>query len=140
MASERERNQQIIDEFRANDGRVGGRFEGRSLLLLHHVGARSGAEYVNPLVYLSVDGSYAVFATNSGYANHPGWYHNVRANPSTTVEVGTQTIDVVARETQGDERESVWARQVGAFPAFADLQAKTSRLIPVIVLDPAAAS
>ena len=135
-ASERERNQEIIDEFRANDGRVGGHFEGRTLLLLHSRGARSGAERVNPLMYLALDGSYAVFATNSGYANHPGWYHNLRAHPSASVEVGTRAVDVTAREAEGQERARIWARQVEVAPAFAELQAKTSRLIPVLLLEP----
>jgi len=136
VASERERNQEIIDEFRANDGRVGGHFEGRTLLLLHSRGARSGAERVNPLMYLALDGSYAVFATNSGYANHPGWYHNLRAHPSASVEVGTRAVDVTAREAEGQERARIWARQVEVAPAFAELQAKTSRLIPVLLLEP----
>ena len=136
MASEHERNQEIIDEFRANDGRVGGHFEGRTLLLLHSIGARSGAERVNPLMYLALDGSYAVFATNSGYANHPGWYHNLRAHPSASVEVGTRAVDVTAREAEGEERARIWARQVEVAPAFAELQAKTSRLIPVLLLEP----
>ena len=136
MASEHERNQEIIDEFRANHGRVGGHFEGRTLLLLHSIGARSGAERVNPLMYLAVDGSYAVFATNSGYVNHPGWYHNLRAHPSASVEVGTRAVDVTAREAEGEERARIWARQVEVAPAFAELQAKTSRLIPVLLLEP----
>ena len=136
MASERERNQEIIDEFRANHGRVGGHFEGRTLLLLHSIGARSAAERVNPLMYLAVDGSYAVFATNSGYANHPGWYHNLRAVPSATIEVATRTIDVTAREAEGEERARIWARQIQVAPAFAELQSKTSRLIPVLLLEP----
>jgi deazaflavin-dependent oxidoreductase (nitroreductase family) len=136
VASERERNQEIIDEFRANDGRVGGHFEGRTLLLLHSIGARSGAERVNPLMYLALDGSYAVFATNSGYANHPGWYHNLRAHPSASVEVGTRAVDVTAREAEGEERARIWARQIEVAPAFAELQAKTSRLIPVLLLEP----
>lgn len=136
MATERERNQQIIDEFRANDGKVGGHFEGRPLLLLHHVGAKSGVERVNPLVYLPLDASYAVFATNSGEERHPGWYHNLRANPSTTVEVGSRAIAVVAREAEGAERREIWSRQVETAPAFAELQAKTVREIPVLVLDP----
>jgi deazaflavin-dependent oxidoreductase (nitroreductase family) len=136
VASEHERNQEIIDEFRANDGRVGGHFEGRTLLLLHSIGARSGAERVNPLMYLALDGSYAVFATNSGYANHPGWYHNLRAHPSASVEVGTRAVDVTAREAEGEERARIWARQIQVAPAFAELQAKTSRLIPVLLLEP----
>jgi len=136
MASERERNQEIIDEFRANGGNVGGHFEGRTLLLLHHFGARSGAERVNPLMYLPVDGSYAVFGTNSGHPNHPGWYHNLLAHPSATVEVGTVAFDVLARQAEGEERELIWSRQVEVAPAFAELQAKTSRRIPVMVLQP----
>jgi deazaflavin-dependent oxidoreductase (nitroreductase family) len=136
VATERERNQQIIDEFRANSGKVGGYFEGRTLLLLRHIGARSGTERVNPLVYFPLDGGYAVFATNSGYANHPGWYYNLRAVPSATIEVGTSSIAVRAREAEGDERASIWSRQIEVAPAFAELQAKTSRQIPVLVLEP----
>jgi deazaflavin-dependent oxidoreductase (nitroreductase family) len=136
VAGERERNQEIIDEFRANGGKVGGHFEGRTLLLLHTIGARSGAERVNPVIYLAVGDNYAVFATNSGYANHPGWYHNLRAQPSATVEVRTSTVDVTAREAEQEERDAIWSRQIEVAPAFAELQAMTSRLIPVMVLQP----
>ena len=140
MASERERNQHVIDEFRASGGKVGGHFEGRTLLLLHSIGARSGAERVNPLMYLPVDGGYAVFATNSGYANHPGWYYNLRAVPSATIEVGKAMIAVTARETEGDERGVIWSRQIEVAPAFADLQANTPRVIPVVMLEPVASA
>ena len=136
MASEREYNQRIIDEFRANEGRVGGHFEGRRLLLLHSVGAKTGAERVNPLMYQAVGGGYAVFGTNDGASRHPGWYHNLLAHPTATIEVGTTTIDVTAREADEEERASIWSRQMQSATAFAEYEGMTSRRIPVVILEP----
>jgi deazaflavin-dependent oxidoreductase (nitroreductase family) len=131
-------NQTIIDEFRANDGRVGGRFEGRPLLLLHHTGARSGVERVNPLAYQALeDGSWAVFGSKGGGPTNPDWYHNLRRNPRATIEVGTETHHVVARVADGEERERIWTRQKELMPGFADYERTTSRQIPVVVLEPA---
>src|SRR4029077_20693415 len=95
-------NARIIDEFRANEGRVGGGFQGTPLLLLHHTGARSGASRVNPLAYLADGGRYVIFASKGGAPTDPAWYHNLRAHPATTIEVGTETLDVVASEATGD--------------------------------------
>ena len=95
--------QGTIVEFRANAGKVGGRFEGTPLLLLHHVGAKSGTERINPLMYVTVDNGYAIFASKGGSDTNPGWYHNLKAIPEATIEVGTQTESVRAREAEGDE-------------------------------------
>jgi len=130
-------NQQIIDEFRANQGKVGGGFEGAPMLLLHHRGAKSGTERVNPVVYQSDGGNYVVFGSKAGAPDNPAWYHNLMANPETTVEVGTDTISVRAREAVGDERERLWNRQKELMPGFAEYEQKTTRRIPVIVLEPA---
>jgi deazaflavin-dependent oxidoreductase (nitroreductase family) len=133
-----DRNQHIIDEFRANGGRVAGSFEGRTLLLLHHRGAKTGAERVNPLAYqrLSED-SVAVFASKGGAPTNPAWYHNVVANPDVTVELGTETYEAKARVAGSDERATIWERQKGDWPGFADYDEKTKgiREIPVVVLE-----
>jgi deazaflavin-dependent oxidoreductase (nitroreductase family) len=130
-------NARVIEEFRANQGRVGGPFEGSPLLLLHHSGARSGTPRVNPLVYLPDGDRYVVFASKAGAPTNPHWYHNLKANPRVSIEVGTDTIDVVASEATGDERERLFRRQVERSPQFAEYQDKTDRVIPAIVLAPA---
>lgn len=131
-------NQQIIEEFRANDGKVGGMFEGALLLLLHHVGAKSGTERVAPLMYQPLDNGYAVFASYAGADRNPAWFHNLMANPETQVEVGTDTVKVKARVATGDERDQIWSRQKAERPQFAEYERKTSRdEIPVVVLEPA---
>lgn len=130
------RNEGIIEEFRSNDGIVGGAFTGKPVLLLHHVGAKTGTERVSPLMYQAVDGGYAVFASKGGAPVNPGWYHNLLANPVTKVEVGTDTVAVEARETTGDEYERIWAKQKTDWPQFAGYEEKTSReRIPALVLD-----
>lgn len=129
-------NAQIIEEFRANAGRVGGAFAGTSLLLLHHVGARSGKARVNPVAYLQDGGRYVIFASKAGAPANPAWYHNLKAHPEVSVEVGTETINVVASEATGAERERLFSAQVERSPQFAEYQAKTDRLIPVIILTP----
>ncbi|MBA2447351.1 MAG: nitroreductase family deazaflavin-dependent oxidoreductase [Chloroflexi bacterium] len=134
--SEQEFNQQVIGEFRANEGRVGGQFEGAPVLLLHHTGAKSGARRVSPLMYQTVGDSYAVFASNAGQATHPAWYHNLLAHPSTSIEVGPATIDVSARVADEEERASIWDRQKQRYPGFADYEAGTTRQIPVVLLEP----
>lgn len=134
-------NAQIIEEFRANGGRVGGPFEGVTLLLLHHTGAKSGSRYVNPLAYQADDGRYVVFASKGGAPTNPAWYYNLKANPDTAVEVGTETIPVHAEEARGEERDRLYHTQAERVPAFADYEQKTGgRVIPVIVLDPRRAS
>ena len=137
MTDERSFNERIIAEFRAGEGEVGGPFEGRSLLLLHHVGALSGTARVNPVEYLAVGDSYAIFGSNDGSEHNPRWYYNVLANPNLTIEVGTSTIAVAAREVSGPERMQIWARQKELRPIFAEYEEGTSRQIPVLVLDPA---
>jgi deazaflavin-dependent oxidoreductase (nitroreductase family) len=129
-------NDQIIEEFRANQGRVGGRFEGNPLLLLHHTGAKSGKSLVNPLAYLSDGGRYVVFASKGGAPTNPDWYHNLKAHPNTTIEVGTDTIDVVASEATGEERERLFRIEAERVPQFAEYQKQIERLIPLMVLTP----
>ena len=129
-------NQQIIDEFRANEGAVGGQFEGAPMLLLHSTGRRSGAERVNPMMYQQVDGDYAVFASAAGADKNPDWYHNLVAHPDISIEVGTRTVRVRARDLPRDERDPIWETQKERYPGFAEYEAKTSRVIPVLLLEP----
>lgn len=130
-------NAQIIEEFRANAGKVGGQFEGAPLLLLHHTGARSGTERVAPLAYQRVGDAYAVFGSKGGAPAHPHWYLNLVANPDTVVEVGAETVPVRARVAEGEERERIWAKQKELMPGFADYEASAgTRVIPVVVLEP----
>ena len=131
-------NASIIEEFRANAGKVGGPFEGASLLLLHTTGARSGAERVNPLVYSTDGDNLIVFASKGGAPTDPDWYHNVVAHPDVTAEVGTETVALRARVAEAAEREALWSRQKERMPNFADYEARTNRQIPVIVLEPVA--
>jgi deazaflavin-dependent oxidoreductase (nitroreductase family) len=128
-------NAAIIDEFRANGGKVGGQFEGAPMLLLHTTGARTGRERVNPVVYASDGDNLVIFASKGGAPTHPDWYHNLVANPEVTVEVGAGTVPVRARVADGDERERLWSRQVEVMPGFAEYQSKTDRTIPVVVLE-----
>lgn len=131
-------NAPIIEEFRANEGRVGGSFEGASMLLLHTTGAKSGQPRVNPLVYLPDGDRYVVFGSKGGAPTNPDWYHNLIANPDVTIEVGTSTIAVRAREITGPERDELYARQVERRASFAEYPKKTDRLIPAIALEPRA--
>ena len=129
-------NENIIEEFRSNGGKVGGFFEGRDLLLLHHVGAKTKTERISPLAYLEVDGGYAIFASKGGADTNPDWLHNLRAHPDTKIEVGSETIAVTAREAEGEERARIWEKQTSAWPQFGDYEVKTARpYIPVIVLE-----
>jgi deazaflavin-dependent oxidoreductase (nitroreductase family) len=130
-------NSKIIEEFRANGGKVGGPFEGGPLLLLHTTGAKSGQQRVNPVMYQQVAGGYAVFASKGGAPVNPDWYHNLLAHPNVQAEIGTRTVDLVARVAESEERERIWAAQKAANPGFADYERQTSRQIPVIVLEPA---
>lgn len=130
-------NRTIIQEFRANDGKVGGAFRGAPLLLLHTTGARSGRERVNPVMYQDLSGgSVAVFASKGGMPTHPDWYHNLVAHPDVTAELGTGTRRFRARTAAGDERDRIWTRQKADYPGFADYESKTERVIPVVVLEP----
>ena len=133
-------NSQIIAEFRANAGKVGGPFEGMPMILVHHKGRTSGAERVNPLVYLPLDdGRMAIFASKAGAPDDPDWYRNLVANPDTVVEVGSDTLPVRVREAQGAERDAIFDRQKRAAPGFAEYEQKAApRVIPVLVLEPVA--
>jgi deazaflavin-dependent oxidoreductase (nitroreductase family) len=129
-------NQKIIEEFRANAGKVGGDFAGAPLLLLHTVGARSGREHVTPVMYQDLGGAVAVFASKAGAPTNPDWYHNLLANPEVSAEIGSETRRLRARTAAGDERDHIWSKQKRDYPGFADYEAKTSREIPVVVLEP----
>ena len=128
-------NQKIIEEFRANDGVVGGPFEGAPMLILHTTGARSGQPRVSPLTYRLDDDRLVVFASKGGAPTHPDWYHNLVANPRASVEAGTDTFEVSARVAEGDERERLWTLQKAERPAFGDYEGKTDRQIPVVILE-----
>ena len=127
-------NKKIIAEFRENDGKVGGPFAGATLLLLHHVGARSGAERVSPLAYFPDGDRMLIIASAAGSPKNPDWFHNLKAHPRVTVEVGTETFPVVAGELEPEERDRVWRRITEVAPGFAEYQTKTSRVIPVVAL------
>jgi deazaflavin-dependent oxidoreductase (nitroreductase family) len=129
-------NAQIIEEFRANEGRVGGMFESMPLLLLHNTGAKSGTERINPVAYLKDGDRYVVFASKGGAPTNPGWFHNLVAHPETTIEVGTDALDVVASEAEGEERQRLFDAQKQRVPQFAEYEQQTTRQIPVVVLTP----
>ena len=128
-------NQQITDEFRANGGRVGGQFAGAPMLLLHHIGRKSGTERVNPMMYRPVGDAWAVFASAAGADKHPDWYLNLVEQPDVSIEVGTDTVGVHARALGRDERDPIWEAQKQDYPGFADYERKTDRVIPVVLLD-----
>lgn len=131
-------NTNVIEEFRKNEGRVGGAFDGAALLLLHATGRKTGKERVNPLAYLPDDGRWVVIGSKGGALTDPDWVRNLEANPDAVIEVGTETIPVRATKTlrEGPEREELYARQVARMPGFAEYEEKTKgiRKIPVIVL------
>jgi deazaflavin-dependent oxidoreductase (nitroreductase family) len=131
-------NRAIIEEFRANGGKVGGSFEGAPVLLLTSTGAKSGQRRTTPLMYMPDGERMVIFASKGGAPTNPGWYHNLRANPSATVEVGTDTVDVDAAVTSGEERERLFKRQAELYPQFAEYAEKTTREIPVVALTPGA--
>jgi deazaflavin-dependent oxidoreductase (nitroreductase family) len=131
-------NAGVIEEFRANEGRVGGPFEGAPMVLLHHTGRKSGIERVTPLVYLpgETDGEIVIFASKAGAPEHPDWYRNLIAAGRTTVEVGTETYEATVTEVTGEERDALFAAQVERMPGFAEYAEKTAgvRVIPVLRL------
>jgi len=129
-------NAQTIAEFRRNHGKVGGTFEGAHLLLLHHIGARTGKPRVNPVMYLKDGDRYVIFASKGGAETNPDYYHNIKAHPDIQIEVGDETINVHAKEITGPERNRLYARQASLYPAFAEYQRQTTRIIPVIELTP----
>jgi deazaflavin-dependent oxidoreductase (nitroreductase family) len=127
-------NRAVIEEFRANDGRVGGQFDGADMILIHHVGARSGQVRVNPLVYFPDGDRMIIVASKGGSPEHPAWYHNLKANPKITVEVGTESFPVAVTEITCAEREALWARIIEERPGFAEYQRNTTRVIPLLAL------
>jgi deazaflavin-dependent oxidoreductase (nitroreductase family) len=128
-------NTKVIDEFHANEGRVGGYFAGAPMILIHHIGAKSGTVRVNPLVFFKQpDGSMLIVASKGGAPTNPDWYHNLKANPRFEVEVGTETFTVEAEELSLDERARVWPQIVRERPGFADYEKKTTRVMPVFRL------
>ena len=130
-------NKNIIEEFRANGGKVGGNFDGAPLLLLHTIGAKSGLERVNPVMYQDLgDGRIAVFASKAGTDTHPDWYHNLVANPDVTAEIGTEARSFRSRTATAAEREPIWSKQKQDYSGFADYETRTSREIPVVILEP----
>lgn len=134
MTNANDFNQRIIEEFRANEGKVGGRFAGAPMLLLATTGAKSGKRRINPLVYLPDGDRFVIIASKGGAPANPDWYYNLLANPETTIEVGTETVPVRAEVLTGEERDRLYAKQAAGRPAFAEYQAKTKRRIPVIAL------
>jgi len=127
-------NQQIIEEFRASGGKVGGNFEGVPMLLLTTTGAKSGQPRTSPLVYLDDGDRWLIFASAAGADHHPAWYHNIVAHPEVTIEVGPDRIHAIAVPLEGAERDEAYARQVAVMPGFGDYEKKTDRTIPVIAL------
>jgi deazaflavin-dependent oxidoreductase (nitroreductase family) len=127
-------NQQVITEFRANQGKVGGQYATRPLLLLTTTGAKSGRTHTTPLAYTKDGERLVVIASFGGGPRNPAWYHNLVANPEATVEVGSERFRVKATVATGEERQRLYSRQAEQMPAFAEYQKKTSRQIPVIVL------
>jgi deazaflavin-dependent oxidoreductase (nitroreductase family) len=127
-------NQGIIDEFRANGGKVGGQFAGAPLLLLTTTGAKSGKARTSPIMYLADGDRLLVFASKAGAPTNPDWYHNLVANPVATVEVGAERYDVKASVLTGEDRDRSYARQAELYPGFAEYEAKTTRTIPVVAL------
>ena len=127
-------NAGIIEEFRANDGKVGGMFEGAPLLILHTTGAKSGLPREIPLMYLDYDDKLFVFASKAGAHSHPDWYYNAKTNPSVAIEIGTDRVDKTAVEVNAADRDVIYAEQAGRFPQFAEYASGTDRVIPVIEL------
>jgi deazaflavin-dependent oxidoreductase (nitroreductase family) len=127
-------NAKIISEFRATQGRVGERYHGRPILLLHHVGARTGLVRVNPLVFMPEDDRLVVVASAGGRPANPAWFHNLKAHPDATAEIGTDTVRVKAVEILGDDYAQTWPRMVEWLPVFAEYQARTTRRIPLVAL------
>jgi len=135
MSDLNERNKMIIDEFRANEGKVGGPFEGKTLLLLHTKGAKSKQERINPVACIKDGERFAVIASKGGAPTHPDWYHNVVADPQVTVEVETEKFQARATVAEEPERSRLYEKMVAVMPGFDDYRRGTTRVIPVIVLE-----
>ena len=127
-------NRGIVEEFRANGGKVGGPFEGGTLLLLHTTGAKSGQPRLSPLAYLTIDDKMLIVGSYAGAPKNPAWVHNIRANHRAHIEVGTESYDVDVRELPDDERDAAYPKLTEVAPVFAEYQAKTTRSIPLFEL------
>ena len=129
-------NQATIDEFRANAGKVGGYFAGKTLLLLHTVGAKSGLERINPTAYVIDGDRIVIIASKGGAPTNPDWYYNILAHTLVTVEVGTDQFQASAAVASEPERSRLYSKMVAMMPGFAEYERKTTRVIPVIILTP----
>jgi deazaflavin-dependent oxidoreductase (nitroreductase family) len=127
-------NSNVVTEFRENGGKVGGMFAGMPILLVHHIGAKSGTERVSPVAYLADGDRIFIFASKGGADENPAWYHNLVANPTVTAELGTETFQVTAVVLTGAERDEIFAKQAAAVPQFGEYEKKTTRTIPVVEL------
>ena len=127
-------NTNIINEFRANGGKVGGPFDGAPVVLITTTGAKTGRRRTNPLVYTTDGDRVVIIASKAGAPTNPDWYHNLKANPDVTVEIGDETFEATAEEATGDERDRLFNAQAEAMPGFKDYETKTTRRIPVMVL------
>src|SRR6266498_4438994 len=136
MSEVNDRNKKIIDEFRANNGKVGGRFDGKTLLLLHTKGAKTHQERINPVAYVKDDGRFVVIASKGGAPTNPNWYYNLVTNPDVSVEVGTEKYKVHAAVAEEPERTRLYDKMVEMMPGFDDYRRNTKRKIPVILLTP----
>ena len=134
MSDPNDWNQKTIDEFRANAGKVGGMFAGKTLLILHTVGAKSGQERVNPVAYVADGDRLVIIASKGGAPTNPAWYYNILAHPLVTVEVGTQQFQAQAAIASDPERTRLYNQMVDMMPGFAEYRRKTTRVIPVITL------
>ncbi len=135
MSELNEYNKQVITEFRANEGKVGGQMENMPVILLTMTGAKSGRTITKPLVYTTDGERIVVIASFAGAPHHPGWYHNLVANPEVTLEIGTERFRARAEVTSGEERQRLFDAQAAQMPIFHDYQKKTSRQIPVVVFN-----
>jgi deazaflavin-dependent oxidoreductase (nitroreductase family) len=134
VADMKEFNENLIAEYRATDGKVGGQFANSPLMLLTTTGAKSGQAHTTPVVYTTDGDRLVIIASKAGAPTNPAWYHNLVTHPTATVELGTEKFDVDAEVTNGEERDRLYSHQAELMPAFADYQAKTTRVIPVIAL------
>jgi deazaflavin-dependent oxidoreductase (nitroreductase family) len=134
MSNPNDWNSAIIKEFRENAGKVGGPFEGKTLLILHTIGAKSGQEHINPVAYINDGDRFVIIASKGGAPTNPGWYYNLVANPQVTVEVGVEQFTARASISTEPERTRLYSKMVEMMPGFAEYQKKTTRMIPVITL------
>lgn len=134
MSNQNNWNQAIIAEFRSNAGNVGGYFAGKTLLILHTIGAKSGEERVNPVAYVRDGDKYVIIASKGGAPTNPDWYYNILAHPFVTVELGTEQFQARAEQAKEPERTRLYQEMVAMMPGFADYEKKTTRVIPVFTL------